>query len=315
MKSRNLLLDIFKIALAFMVVAQHGAFLNDISQEGYNLTVQGIFRIAVPIFFIISGYYFTSIFNKERLIIWIKHIFSLYAFWMIFYFLFWFDPTSFTKTYVIRTIIFGYHHLWYLSAMIGAGILTYLFKEKTTLGIILAFLLFTIGVLIQYLGNYHLLSSPILNTLANTTFIHRNFLFLGFPFFYIGFIINKKRIMEKTKTNSLILITFLSSCLLLSESWFNSVYSLKDNGFDNLLFLVLVCPLLFILLLRSKLKTENKNIALVSTAIYLIHPFWLIVLREFTLLEGTSITLLCILLSILSSYPIIKAHKKLTFIL
>jgi peptidoglycan/LPS O-acetylase OafA/YrhL len=301
-----------------MVVGLHGGFLGEISQEGNFLTVQGVFRIAVPIFFIMSGYYFTSVSNTERLVKWIKRVLSLYTFWMVFYIYFWFRPDSLSVIdliKVLKTVIVGHHHLWYLSAMIGAGVLTFLLRRKPALGIVLSFVLFIAGVAIQYLGNYHLFSTPMLDKIMNYTFIHRNFLFLGFPFFYIGFVINGKSLFKDVSLKLLVIISILGVGLLLGESWYNYSNPLNDGGFDNYLSLFLICPTLFLLANRAKFTTKDNNLALISTAIYLIHPFWLSVLRKFTLLEGTLITLACILLSLLSAYAIIKIQKRVAFIL
>lgn len=315
---RNLILDLLKVLLAFMVVGLHAGFLNGISQEGNFLTVNGLFRIAVPMFFVISGYYFTSISTNEMLLKWVKRILYLYAFWMLFYIYFWFRPKSFSLIEVIRiikTLVIGYHHLWYLVGTLGAGIITFLLRGKIKKGIIISAACFTLGVLIQYAGNYHILLVPILNKLANLTFIHRNFLFFGFPFFYMGFLIKKEKLFQTCSDAKLYFILILGGSLLLSESWYNYNNPLNDGGFDNYFSLILIVPALFLLVNRSKLTTKNKNLTLISTAIYLIHPFWLSVLRKLTTMDGTWMTLTCILLSFSSSYILAYIQKKIRFIL
>ena len=51
---RNSTLDILKFIMAIMVVGLHARFLFETSSLGYHLTVQGIFRLAVPIFLLIN---------------------------------------------------------------------------------------------------------------------------------------------------------------------------------------------------------------------------------------------------------------------
>lgn len=51
---RNVALDLLKLTMAAMVVGLHAGFLNDFSSLGYYITVNGIFRIAVPVFFVIN---------------------------------------------------------------------------------------------------------------------------------------------------------------------------------------------------------------------------------------------------------------------
>lgn len=48
---RNLTLDILKIILSFMIVGLHAGFLIETSKLGNYVFMQGISRIAVPIFF------------------------------------------------------------------------------------------------------------------------------------------------------------------------------------------------------------------------------------------------------------------------
>ncbi|WP_045040795.1 acyltransferase family protein [Photobacterium iliopiscarium] len=314
MKNRNLTLDILKISLAFMVVAIHGGFLSKFSQLGDFLTTNGLFRIAVPIFFIINGYYFISVNNIDKLKKWFYRVFLLYLFWMVFYSYEWFDIQPFSLASVIKNIIqfiIGYLHLWYLSGMIGAGILTFIFRNKVKLGLILSVTLFILGVSIQYLGNYHVFSIPILDKLANYAFIHRNFLFIGFPFFYIGFVIRKNGLFAGLSLPILIYASILGGGLLLGESWYNYSNPQNDGGFDNYLSLALICPAIFLLVVNPKLTIESNysNLTLISTSIYLIHPFWFIVLRKFGVFDNIIVTLLCFTLSLLSSYLLIKLYN------
>lgn len=55
---RNGALDVLKIAMAFIVVGMHAGFLTDISPIAAYLTANGLFRIAVPVFLLINGYFF-----------------------------------------------------------------------------------------------------------------------------------------------------------------------------------------------------------------------------------------------------------------
>lgn len=76
MMQRNLSLDFLKIVLSFFVVGLHCSFLIDVNTDAYFATVRGIFRLAVPIFLIISGYYFL---RNKRTIALIAIILSLYC--------------------------------------------------------------------------------------------------------------------------------------------------------------------------------------------------------------------------------------------
>ncbi|EJG1730946.1 acyltransferase family protein [Vibrio parahaemolyticus] len=314
---RNLPLDAFKVLLSVMVVGLHGGFLKEFPLGDF-LTAQGVFRIAVPTFFVINGYYFGAVKDLKSLTGWINRVVGLYAFWMLFYVYFWFRPDSFNfmeTIKLIKTIIVGHHHLWYLPGMIGAGVLTYFLRENLKLGVIVAVTSFIGGVGIQYLGNYHFFESNLLDKLFNLTFIHRNFLLLGFPFFFVGFLVRMKKL--SFLSDNALFISILGAFLLVFESYFNFANPYNDGGFDNYFSLIFICPSIFVLLLNSNRTTDNKNIALVSTAIYFIHPFCMSVLRKLGFDTGTTFTFMVLALSLFASVVLIKVKDrfKVKFIL
>lgn len=314
---RNLPLDAFKVLLSVMVVGLHGGFLKEFPLGNF-LTVQGVFRIAVPTFFVINGYYFGAVKDLKSLFGWVNRVVGLYAFWMLFYVYFWFRPDSFDVMEIIKlikTIIVGHHHLWYLPGMIGAGVLTYFLRENLKLGVIVAVTSFIGGVGIQYLGNYHFFESNLLDKLFNLTFIHRNFLLLGFPFFFVGFLVRMKKL--SFLSDNALFISILGAFLLVFESYFNFANPYNDGGFDNYFSLIFICPSIFVLLLNSNRTTDNKNIALVSTAIYFIHPFCMSVLSKLGFDTGTTFTFMVLALSFFASVVLIKIKDrfKVKFIL
>ena len=56
---RNLSLDYMKVLLAFFIIFIHAGLFYDFDESLSYIFVNGVFRIAVPLFFIINGYYFT----------------------------------------------------------------------------------------------------------------------------------------------------------------------------------------------------------------------------------------------------------------
>ena len=65
MKKRKTSIDLLKITLAIFVLLIHCNFLIDYNKALNFLTVQGLFRIAVPLFFIINGFYFEKIIDSK----------------------------------------------------------------------------------------------------------------------------------------------------------------------------------------------------------------------------------------------------------
>tara|TARA_Y100000296_G_scaffold86611_1_gene126986 strand:- start:75 stop:1031 length:957 start_codon:yes stop_codon:yes gene_type:complete len=317
--NRNVSLDILKLLMAFMVVGLHAGFLGEFSTLGSYLSVNGMFRIAVPVFLVINGFYFFSILAKGSQINWIKRVLILYVVWMLFYSYFWFSVPEISLVGIVKlvkSIVIGYHHLWYISGMLGAAILLLIFKRWSS-----TFLVFTIitssmiGVMIQYLGNYHYFEGSILDKLFNMHWFHRNAFLFSYPFFCIGYLINKHKLHESITLIGAIVVSAIGILLLFFESYFNYYQEGREGGFDNYLSLLFVCPFIFVLFTKLEVQGNSKHIALYSSAIYFIHSFFLSVLRRFTELDPTALTISCILVSSVASYFIIKINKKVGYIL
>ena len=120
MSVRNLNIDFSKLLLSFMVVGIHVDLFNDIGREINFLLVDGIFRLAVPFFFIINGYFYHSV-KPGASFFWFKRILGLYFFWSVFFAFFWvdFNKPLLTTLYVL----FGYYHLWYVVGVLLSGMI------------------------------------------------------------------------------------------------------------------------------------------------------------------------------------------------
>ena len=316
---RNITLDFLKVILAMMVVGLHSGFLSDMSTVLSYLSVNGIFRVAVPLFFMINGLFFYDVLSNNNQRKWFLRIFSLYSFWMLFYVYFWFRPETFNFyniLKIVKTLVVGYHHLWYLPGTIGAAILILmLFKKNTTTLIAISLALYTTGLFLQYAGNYSLLENQMLQKIISKLFVYRNFLFFGFPFFTIGYLIKKYNIKQKITKKHLVLLVLFGLMLLLIESYTNYAMLNGKQGFDILISLLFVCPAILILILKLEIKSDSKNIALVSTGIYVVHPFLLSIGNKFFSIPDTLLTAIVIAFSFVASYILIKVNMRFRYIL
>jgi len=316
---RNICLDVLKLSMAFMIVGLHAGFLGDISSLAKYLTSNGLFRIAVPMFLLINGFYFFTVVSAQKCGIWFKRIFFLYMVWMSIYSYFWFTPSDLSITGFLKfaqIIIFGYEHLWYISGMIGAAVMVVLLKEADTRLLITSIILtFVGGVAIQYMGNYHLYEGTILDKYFNDYRFHRNFFFFSYPFFCLGFLVNKLGLLERISTRMSVALSFLGMSLLLCESYFNYINPSRDGGFDNFCSLILVCPAFFFLCMNINIKGEGRNIALYSSAIFFTHYFILNLVNRFADFGGTALTIIVVLISIIVSFFVIRVNGKLKFLL
>ena len=317
--NRNISLDILKLAMAFMVVGLHSGFLNEVSSLASFLAVNGVFRIAVPIFLLINGYFFFPVLEGDRTRTWFRKLLTLYIVWMAFYSYFWAISPFGAEGYFISlvvSIVFGYHHLWYISGMIGAALVLVLLKNLPSKNLAVVVALTAIaGVAIQYCRNYHVFSGTSLDTVFSYYELHRNFLLFSFPFFCMGFLINKHSLHKRVEKNHLVVLGILGVIFLGFESYLDFYSEVGRADYDNYGSLLLLCPVVFIFFMRTNISGQSKDIALYSSAIYFIHSFFLSLFRKVTDFEGSMLTLLVILTSIAASFFIIRLNRKFKFLL
>ena len=316
--NRNFALDIFKITAAFMVVGLHSGFLADVSSIGNYLTVHGIFRIAVPSFLLINGFYFYPVLVKEKSAYWIKRILYLYFFWMVLYSKLWFRPSeiSFIEiAQIAHTLIFGYWHLWYFPGLLVSAVLVILFKNHPPrLMIPIILIIYVVGVVFAYTKHYHMVKNPIMDSFLNNKW-YPGFFFSSLPFFYIGLVINKLNIHERISLKYSAGLSLIGFALLISESYFNYIESSRYGVFVDFVSLLIVCPALFLLLMNLNFRGKSKKIASYSIGVYLIHIYILRFYYFHTDFEGTARTFMTFISSILASYFLIKVNKRIKFIL
>lgn len=313
MNSRNISLDILKLILAVFVILLHCKVFSEYNEVIYYLSVHGLFRIAVPTFFLINGYFFKNVIKTGQIKKWAIRVLILYVVWMIIYAPFWLSSNINSS---IINLLIGYNHLWYIKAMLLCGILLFFIKKMSRKNmLILTSILFSIGVFLQYLVNYHLFEFAFLDKLKEITFIYRNFLFLGLPFFIIGYLISITDLPKRITSKQINYLMFLGAAALFIESYINYYYT--KEGIDNLFSLILISPLIFIYTLNSKLKysINSKNIALISTAMYLVHPLAVKLLNSIHKFDPSFLSLLTIILSFTISLFLLKINSKLKFLL
>lgn len=303
---RNLSIDVLKIVLAFFVVFLHmQLFKNSYPLVNY-LSVNGLFRLAVPIFLIITGYYFFYVDQISKLRKWLLRTLVLYAIWMIIYIYYWKD-----EDHILLTILFGYHHLWYLIGTFFSGIVLYFLRNQSTMKLIsLAVLLFLTGYAIQILGNLHYFKDDT-DSVLNMYFLYRNFLFVCFPFLTVGFLINR----QKAKISSVkygLLLTILAVLCVIAEAYFN-YKNIGSESTDILISLLFACPLLFLYFKNKYIKTNSKFLANLSTAIYVVHP---LIMKSDFYKNITSFKILIFLVILLPvSFALVYISKKIKYLL
>lgn len=276
-------IDLAKFVMAILVMSIH--IYTGFSSAVHDFISNGVARIAVPFFFIASGFFF---FRKEEnlqlknLFKTLKRIFLLFLGWTIVYGIYMYFSTFIhgeepllNELLFLRRHIFlnPYAHLWFLPAlMIGLSLSWFFIKLKLKkVGIIIAVLLFIIGTLGD---SYYFLATKndFIRRIFETYLLYfsnfRNGIFFGFVFIMLY-----DSFQNYSKTY-LAIVSILSFALLCCEYFFvkENKYALDYNMYFSLL---IFTPAFFSLLLKTSLDI-SPSIALFfreySMGIYFLHP-------------------------------------------
>lgn len=226
-KGKNRSLNILKFICATLVVFIHCKFPGE-----FGKIIENYGRIAVPIFFMISGYF---VYNNIRSKVFkkFKRIFILLlgacAFWFTFnsirYLVFdkialtYYLQSFYQKDVLLKFIIFNqncfWEHLWFLNALCYCYLIQYLLvkfhKENFKIEKII-----TILLLLSYL----LINAFIIDDELTNIYLIRNFIFVGLPFFFIGKSLRKSNLAEKQNLKKMLLIVMALFITLTAEIYF-----------------------------------------------------------------------------------------------
>ncbi len=318
---RNITLDYTKLFLSFLVVIIHNPIFTDFRYVS-TLIVNGLARVAVPCFFVLNGLYLGKVLSdKSSFKKYIRKLFTYYVVWMLIYspfYLFGYKNDIITSVILnISNILFGFWHLWYIIALIGGVMCLYYLRKKNFSDnkiLLLAVLLFLVGWMIQKVELFYPNGEGLIGLMIRSSFPSRNFLFMGFPFVAIGYLISKEDFLKKLKSNfSNIYILLLLFILLFAETTLHFLM-IGRRGFDFYLALIILCPA-FIVFLRTKSKTinvEDDFISKLSAAIYFIHPLVLYFTKSaFPDFLSTERYVLILFFSIVFGSALIYANKRL----
>lgn len=278
-------IDVIKLFMAICVVAIH---LTPFAMFGNNVNFlfdNVMTRAAVPFFFCSSGFFLKRKLDKtandrdDKMVVanFAKRILWLYLLWTIIYLpciIFWFRAENETLLSLLQKCIFdgSYLHLWYLPAVIVAGMIAAFMVKKigTTKSLIVAIILYVIGL--QDTSYYGLISAEwwrdIIQQYDKIFITTRNGVFFGLIFVLLGFLAYEK----KEKLSRSIMLLIFSIIGLIAE-----MYVLRNCGiarsYEGILFTVPVTY--FLLQIAKEIKLQDKvvyrNIRIMGVIIYLSH--------------------------------------------
>lgn len=304
---RNQTLDALRLVLAFMVVGLHGHFWRDVQPEVSHFLENYLFRIAVPVFFMVNGYYFAGQLARKPFRAWASRIAMLYVSWTLVYSFFILRVGFGTA---IKYLAVGYFHLWYLPATLCAAALVYVLRDLrpcTFVGLIV--LAFGLGLGIQYAGNYHVASAAV-DDVLNNTYLYRNFLFFGFPFFGMGFLMAKTDMAGRVSAGAIAVGILVGALLLVFEYAVNTSRALSTSeSFDLLAALPVLCIAAFLWAVRQPASAPCLPLGGMSTVVFFAHPLFLYALPKFHIASETLLVVGAIAGS-LAAYPLIALANR-----
>jgi len=315
----NANLDRLKLLLALMVVAMHCKVLggND-SLPGY-LLCNGLLRIAVPVFFLINGYFLgQALQGAAGIRRWLGRIVLLYVFWMLVYSPFYVAGSGVGAVLLaLKQWLIGFFHLWYLLGMIGGGLLLYAVRERRTWQVAaLALIAFALGLALQYARAYVQIPEAFLQHFNQNDYAARNFLFMGFPFVATGFLLARHQLPARLAPGLLWTWLVVALLLMLAESWFNYHHA-PDRviNFDFMFTLPLVAPVVVLLALHYPRPGTGDRVGRLSAAVYFTHPLLMFAAMAAGLAYGSLMALLVALLTLAVAPLVIAASRRWRFIL
>ena len=309
--------DLAKFILAFFVISIHTCY-NFFDNSVANTVINSvIIRIAVPFFFVASGFFFFRdiVFengrikkcpeNRAKLFGFLKRTFLLYIVWAVIYFAF----EAFTyidadlplallcKTYLFAFFLEGFSgHFWYLIFMVYAIVILYLllrFLKKEIVGVIVGilFAVFLYGYTYRVNFQADFLSSAItslmmveLSAFGKYFNFYLVYIALGFLFAGLMCVCLREKISKKLSG----ILTLVSFALSLTENILMDIFLYKPSYRTSTSYSFFLLPLAvfgFIFLSKVKLRGNNKIFAFfrkASSFIYCSHVFVLMVFNFFT---------------------------------
>lgn len=280
---RSRAVDVLKLALALMVVGIHANPFAPLGRTAILLTGDGLFRLAVPVFLLFNGYFLQAALLRGRGWGYVKHAAQLYALWMLLYLpLYWPLLASRGVLQNLRTLVFGYWHLWYLAGMVMAAALIVLIAGWSSRRLLwLMGLSFLGGIVVTY-GMAFAVITPIKAVFSDPLLANRNPLLLCLPYMLAGVLIARQGLAERLSLTLLRSAAAFGIVLTLAESLLLAHYAVKGVAHDNLIALGLAAPALMLLALKSHATLQGRGLGDYASGIYFLHVAFCALLFRYT---------------------------------
>ncbi|OJG28550.1 amino-acid racemase [Enterococcus caccae] len=277
-----------------MVVAIHTFPFQSIAPFLDEVITLTVFRVAVPFFFMITGYFLLgrlslnfSYNNSQRVKKYLYKIGMIYLYSILLYFpLSLLNGTiSLKMNILLKVLIFdgSFYHLWYFPAIIIGTILVSLLLRSVGFKLTVAF---SICLYLVGLGGdswYGIVSQiPLLNKLYSFIFswtdYTRSGLFFAPIFLCLGILVYRKN-KKLTALKGLNLLFYVFIIGMIIESIF--LHRFTNIKHDSMyLLLPLGIFILFLMLLKWQPKLKVKESADLTLLVYIIHPLVIVIVHS-----------------------------------
>lgn len=287
-KKRYYQIDVMRFICAILVITVHTSALYSIGRIPGTVLSLVVARIAVPFFFITSGYFFYERFNNKGYIFeYLKRISLIYLSSSLLYTILAYSfvkSRSFSIELLIKNLLFDglSPSLWFLPTLILSIAIVSIFLKKnwTNQLIIFSILLYFLGLIGD--SYYGLIEGTQLKNVVDIysrIFVYtRNGVCFGIPFISLGALINKHNIKERIKQVGVLTVIFSMIFAFESYTLITKNIPRDYNMYISLLFLV---PCIFLLALKSNKVVSERNSKLLrdmSLWIYCLHELIIIII-------------------------------------
>lgn len=335
-KKEDSAIDIAKFVCSILIISIHTKPFKDYS-EVFNCYFENVFsRLAICLFFVISGFYFfkgldfekgkikKSKENRKKLLKYVSRVFILYAVWSFIYLLWMIPGWHQTGWLSIKAFIdFGigffrngsYFHLWFLVSLIYAIPIIYFILRFVSLKVfaLICSIIYILGVLSN---TYSFIGLPI-NDVSQKIWdkfpAFWTVLFFAIPILTASIIVNKINIKRR-------ICISLAVLFFVGYSFEATILNLTTDipHFSYITFLTIPAAMfLFLTVKSSNIKINNSYLLRkTSTVIYCIHPLIMNIVQLFVNKNEINSFLyftVTVVFSIFLSVLIFTAYKKLKF--
>ncbi|QBP75636.1 hypothetical protein E2K99_11655 [Herbaspirillum huttiense] len=290
-------LEILKLVMSMMVVGIHTSpFASLPTLDAFSSN--GLFRIAVPVFFLMNGYFLSL--ERDRFLPWMRRIVVLYLLLSLLFAPLWLDLHSPDAALLSVAINLGtgWHHLWYLAALILASCIAFVGRSCLRSLLALSLLLFCAGVVLQAVALWN--GNAFAENIHGRFDIYRNGITVALPFLLIGMALRNRAGNLRISPWMLfpVLVMFLAEIFLWNRLWGHQTR-------DLYLSLIVVAPVLFLLARQWEIAYRDQ----LSARVYYFHPIFEMAFKLNGKFGGGKVFLVTALLSLLLAYGLGKLKR------